>query len=69
LAQKIANFDNLDIDEQKSIFDAMFPVEKKSGETIIEQVASDFLRPLIVYLRAKKVTTSTSSRLALSTSM
>lgn len=24
-------------DEQKAIFDAMFPVEKKKGETIIEQ--------------------------------
>lgn len=31
-------FSHLDIDEQKSIFDAMFPVEKKAGETIIEQV-------------------------------
>jgi len=30
-------FAHLDIDEQKSIFDAMFPVEKKAGETIIEQ--------------------------------
>jgi len=30
-------FSHLDIDEQKSIFDAMFPVEKKAGETIIEQ--------------------------------
>lgn len=31
-------FAHLDNDEQKAIFDAMFPVEKKAGETIIEQV-------------------------------
>uniref|UniRef100_A0AC34PWC3 Cyclic nucleotide-binding domain-containing protein n=1 Tax=Panagrolaimus sp. JU765 TaxID=591449 RepID=A0AC34PWC3_9BILA len=30
-------FSHLDADEQKSIFDAMFPVEKKKGETIIVQ--------------------------------
>lgn len=30
-------FAHLDADEQKAIFDAMFPVEKKEGETIIEQ--------------------------------
>jgi hypothetical protein len=30
-------FSHLDIDEQKAIFDAMFPVEKKEGEKIIEQ--------------------------------
>ncbi|KAI6216055.1 hypothetical protein M3Y94_00458300 [Aphelenchoides besseyi] len=30
-------FAHLDNDEQKAIFDAMFPVEKKAGETIIEQ--------------------------------
>jgi len=31
-------FKHLDADEQKAIFDAMFPVEKVQGETIIEQV-------------------------------
>ncbi|CEF71393.1 cAMP-dependent protein kinase type I regulatory subunit [Strongyloides ratti] len=30
-------FSHLDADEEKAIFDAMFPVEKKKGETIIEQ--------------------------------
>lgn len=30
-------FAHLDIDERRTIFDAMFPVEKKQGETIIEQ--------------------------------
>ncbi|VDN24779.1 unnamed protein product [Gongylonema pulchrum] len=30
-------FSHLEGDEQKAIFDAMFPVEKKKGETIIEQ--------------------------------
>uniref|UniRef100_A0A915P7D1 cAMP-dependent protein kinase regulatory subunit n=1 Tax=Meloidogyne floridensis TaxID=298350 RepID=A0A915P7D1_9BILA len=30
-------FAHLDVDEQKAIFDAMFPVEKKQGEIIIEQ--------------------------------
>ena len=30
-------FAHLDADEQKAIFDAMFPVDKKEGETIIEQ--------------------------------
>ncbi|KAI6226494.1 CAMP-dependent protein kinase [Aphelenchoides fujianensis] len=30
-------FAHLDNDEQRAIFDAMFPVEKKAGETIIEQ--------------------------------
>lgn len=30
-------FAHLDIDEQKAIEDAMFPVEKRKGETIIEQ--------------------------------
>ncbi|CAK5078618.1 unnamed protein product [Meloidogyne enterolobii] len=30
-------FAHLDVDEQKAIFDAMFPVEKKKGEIIIEQ--------------------------------
>lgn len=33
-------FAHLDADEQKAIFDAMFPVEKKESETIIEQVNS-----------------------------
>jgi hypothetical protein len=31
-------FAHLDFEEQKAIFDAMFPVEKSKGETIIEQV-------------------------------
>lgn len=31
-------FAHLDADEQKAIFDAMFPVEKNKGELIIEQV-------------------------------
>lgn len=31
-------FAHLDLDEEKAIFDAMFPVEKHNGETIIEQV-------------------------------
>uniref|UniRef100_A0A914H9M5 cAMP-dependent protein kinase regulatory subunit n=1 Tax=Globodera rostochiensis TaxID=31243 RepID=A0A914H9M5_GLORO len=30
-------FAHLDLDEEKAIFDAMFPVEKHHGETIIEQ--------------------------------
>ncbi|CAD5216587.1 unnamed protein product [Bursaphelenchus okinawaensis] len=30
-------FAHLDKDEEKAIFDAMFPVEKKEGETIIQQ--------------------------------
>jgi cAMP-dependent protein kinase regulator len=30
-------FSHLDVDEQKEIFDAMFPVEKSPGETIIQQ--------------------------------
>lgn len=30
-------FAHLDLDEQKAIFDAMFPVEKRKGETIIVQ--------------------------------
>lgn len=31
-------FSHLDADEQKAIFDAMFPVEKNKNEKIIEQV-------------------------------
>lgn len=33
-------FAHLEADEQKAIFDAMFPVEKKKGEIIIEQVGT-----------------------------
>lgn len=31
-------FAHIDADEQKAIFDAMFPVEKNKDELIIEQV-------------------------------
>lgn len=42
-------FSHLDADEEKAIFDAMFPVEKKKGETIIEQVSFIYFYETIIY--------------------